>query len=63
MKQLLLWLTVSELAKALCYAKSDAVVQIYERNNNEFNESMTTTLKLSVVRKTGSVDMNNRFFH
>jgi len=57
-----IWLTASELAKALGYAKSDAVAQIYERNKDEFNDSMTTTLKLSVVRKTGSVEMDNRIF-
>lgn len=38
-----IWLTASELAKALGYAKSDAVAQIYERNKDEFNDSMTTT--------------------
>lgn len=57
-----IWLTASELAKALGYAKSDAVTQIYERNKDEFNDSMTTTLKLSVVRQTGSVEMDNRVF-
>jgi prophage antirepressor-like protein len=58
-----IWLTASELAKALGYAKTDAVNQIYERNKDEFNSEMTTTLKLSVVRKTGSVEMNNRIFN
>lgn len=43
-----IWLTASELAKALGYAKSDAVTQIYERNKDEFNSEMTLTLKLSV---------------
>lgn len=43
-----IWLTASELAKALGYAKSDAVTQIYERNKDEFNSSMTTTLNLSI---------------
>lgn len=43
-----IWLTASELAKALGYAKSDAVTQIYERNKDEFNSDMTLTLKLSV---------------
>ena len=57
-----IWLTASELAGALGYAKSDAVTQVYERNKDEFNTSMTTTLKLSVVRKTGKVEMENRIF-
>ncbi|MEL4299810.1 BRO-N domain-containing protein [Acinetobacter ursingii] len=43
-----IWLTASELAKALGYAKTDAVTQIYERNKDEFNSDMTLTLKLSV---------------
>lgn len=57
-----IWLTAVELAKALGYAKSDAVTQVYERNKDEFNTSMTTTLKLSVVRKTGKVEMDHRIF-
>lgn len=56
------WLTAAELAKALGYAKSDAVGQVYERNKDEFTPSMTTTLKLSVVRKTGKVEMDHRIF-
>ncbi|MFW2039286.1 Bro-N domain-containing protein [Acinetobacter ursingii] len=43
-----IWLTASELAKALGYAKSDAITQIYERNKDEFNSNMTLTLNLSV---------------
>lgn len=57
-----IWLTANELAKALGYAKSDAVAQVYERNKDEFTSSMTTTLKLSVVRKTGKVEMAHRIF-
>lgn len=56
------WLTASELAGALGYVKSDAVTQVYERNKDEFTASMTTTLKMSVVRKTGKVEMENRIF-
>ncbi|HHW53351.1 MAG TPA: hypothetical protein GXX13_09295 [Acinetobacter towneri] len=56
------WLTASELAGALGYVKSDAVTQVYERKKDEFNASMTTTLKMSVVRKTGKVEMENRIF-
>jgi prophage antirepressor-like protein len=43
-----IWLTAAELAKALGYAKSDAVTQVYERNKDEFNASMTLTLNLRV---------------
>lgn len=56
------WLTASELANALGYAKSDAVGQVYERNKDEFTPSMTMTLKMSVVRKTGKIEMENRIF-
>ena len=31
-----IWLSASELAKALGYEKSNAVTQIYERNKDEF---------------------------
>ena len=43
-----IWLTATELAKALGYAKSDAVTQIYERNKDEFTSDMTFTLNMSV---------------
>lgn len=56
------WLTSSELAKALGYKKSDAVTQIFSRYHDEFTDSMSTTLRLSVVRKTGAVDIPVRVF-
>jgi prophage antirepressor-like protein len=55
------WLTSSELA-ALGYKKSDAVTQIFSRYHDEFTEHMSTTLKMSVVRKTGAVDIPVRVF-
>lgn len=57
-----IWLTSSELAAALGYKKSDAVTQIFGRYHDEFNENMSTTLKMSVVRKTGVVDIPVRVF-
>ncbi|EKN6281296.1 Bro-N domain-containing protein [Yersinia enterocolitica] len=57
-----IWLTATELAKALEYKKADAVTQIYARNSDEFSACMSTTLKLRVVRKTGDVDMMVRCF-
>ena len=57
-----IWLTAGDLARALGYAKANAVTQVYERNKDEFTPSMTTTLKLSVVRKTGKVEMDHRIF-
>ncbi|WP_425456644.1 P22AR C-terminal domain-containing protein [Citrobacter arsenatis] len=57
-----IWLTSSELASALGYKKSDAVTQIFSRYHDEFTENMSTTLKMSVVRKTGVVDIPVRVF-
>ncbi|HCR0527919.1 P22AR C-terminal domain-containing protein [Enterobacter hormaechei] len=56
------WLTSSELAAALGYKKSDAVTQIFSRYHDEFTEHMSTTIKMSVVRKTGAVDIPVRVF-
>jgi len=57
-----IWLTSTDLAKALGYKKTDAVSQIYARNADEFSDSMTTTLNMRVVRRTGDIDMNVRAF-
>lgn len=43
-----IWVTSSELAKALNYKRSDKVTQIYNRNADEFTDSMTLTLKMGV---------------
>lgn len=51
-----IWLTATELAKALGYAKSDAVTQVFDRNQDEFNSSMTTTV---VVKSSDSVETLN----
>ncbi|WP_368870082.1 Bro-N domain-containing protein [Proteus mirabilis] len=56
------WFTSAEIARALKYKKTDSVSQIYARNADEFTDSMTTTLKMKVVRKTGEVEMVNRLF-
>lgn len=57
-----IWLSSSELAKALGYAETDSVTKIYNRNKDEFTSGMTTTVKMTVVRKTGKVEMDNRIF-
>lgn len=57
-----IWLTSAELAKALGYAETDSVTKIYNRNSDEFTGNMTTTVKMTVVRKTGKVEMDNRIF-
>lgn len=51
-----IWLTATELAKALGYAKSDAVTQVYDRNQDEFNPSMTNTI---TVKSNDSVETLN----
>ena len=56
------WLTAAQIAQALGYASDDAVSRIYRRNADEFTPNMTTTVNLTVVRKTGSVLMENRIF-
>lgn len=40
-----IWLTASELATALGYAKTNAVTQVYERNKEEFSQRMTTVIQ------------------
>lgn len=57
-----IWLTSTELAKALGYAETDSVSKIYSRNKDEFTSNMTTTVKMGVVRKTGKVTMSVRVF-
>ena len=68
-----IWLTATELAKALGYAKSDAVTQVYDRNQDEFNPSMTNTitvksndsvetLNLSVSKKSNNLTKTIRIF-
>lgn len=57
-----LWFSSSDLAKALGYKKTDAVTQIYSRYSDEFAANMSTTLRESVVRKTGAVDIPVRVF-
>lgn len=46
-----IWLTAAEIAKALQYAREDAVSRIYQRNTDEFSSDMTETVKLTVSGK------------
>ena len=57
-----IYLTSSELAQALGYSCADSITRIYNRNADEFSPEMTTTVKMTVVRKTGKVEMDNRIF-
>lgn len=57
-----LWFTSTELAKALGYSRTDNVNRVYARNSDEFTDSMTTTVKMTLVRKTGEVYVMVRVF-
>ncbi len=56
------WFTSTQLAQALGYSRTDNISKIYSRNCDEFTESMTTTVKMTLVRKTGEVDVMVRVF-
>lgn len=57
-----IWMTSADIAKALDYADVRSVTKIYSRNAEEFTSAMTTVVKLTTVRKTGNVEMDNRIF-
>ncbi|MCH7308367.1 alpha/beta hydrolase [Acinetobacter sp. NIPH 1852] len=57
-----IWITSSELAKALGYSDSRSVTKIYNRYSDEFLSSMTTVVNLATVRTTGLIAMDNRIF-
>ena len=54
------WLTAGELARALGYAKANAVTQVYERNQDEFNSSMTNVIDLNSEGFVGSLNLRLR---
>ncbi|EKU59486.1 hypothetical protein ACINWC323_0995 [Acinetobacter sp. WC-323] len=39
-----IWITSSELAQALGYAREDSVSRIYDRNSDEFTSDMTQVI-------------------
>ena len=43
-----IWITSSDLARALGYAREDSVSRIYDRKSDEFASDMTLTVKLTV---------------
>ncbi|AXY60047.1 Bro-N domain-containing protein [Acinetobacter sp. WCHAc010052] len=43
-----IWITSSDLARALGYAREDSVSRIYDRKADEFTSDMTLTVKLTV---------------
>lgn len=57
-----LWFTAAALAIALEYSDQRSVNKLYSRNADEFSIDMVTVVKLTTVRKTGSILMDNRVF-
>lgn len=42
------WLSATDIAKALGYAREDSVSRIYDRNSDEFSSAMSMTVNLTV---------------
>lgn len=57
-----IWLTSSEIAKALGYKSTKSVSNLYSSNSDEFTTLMTTVIESMTVRKTGNVMMSTRIF-
>lgn len=53
------WLQAADIARALGYAREDAVSRIYERNADEFSSDMSETVKLTV---SGNLKKEARIF-
>ena len=57
------WISSTQIGLALGYANPEtAITKLFNRKSDEFTSDMTTTVKLTVVRATGSVEMDNRLF-
>ena len=58
-----IWVTASDLAKALGYKQVDAVSRIFDRNSDEFLCNMSQTVKLTVSNKNNELqDVKARIF-
>ncbi|MDX9944279.1 MAG: BRO family protein [Azonexus sp.] len=53
------WLRAAEIAQALGYANENAITRIYARNKDEFTETMTETVKLTL---SGNLQNEIRIF-
>ncbi len=51
-----IWITSKDLACALGYKQSRAITQIFNRNSDEFTETMTQVLKLSTNNKNNELE-------
>ena len=49
-----IWLTSTEIAKALGYSRTDNISKIFDRNKDEFSSNMTVTVNLGVNGINGS---------
>lgn len=56
------WITSTDLAKALGYARTDNISRIYDRNKDEFTNDMTETVKLTVSMNSGALKQETRIF-
>lgn len=60
-----IWLTSTDLAKALGYKSSDSITRIFNRNKDEFSQSMTHTIEtvnLTASSKTKGLRAKIRIF-
>lgn len=57
-----IWVTSSELAKALGYKSSKSITNLYNANACEFTDTMSTVIDIVTVRKTGDMVMPTRIF-
>lgn len=60
-----LWLTTSELSKALGYSRSDSVNKIFERNKDEFPSTMSSILparQIDVIGESSGLQPDRRIF-
>ena len=56
------WLRGAEIARALGYAREDAVSRIYSRKADEFSEEMSQTVNLTVSQNGGQLQREIRIF-
>ena len=57
-----LWLRAPEIARALAYAREDAISSIYRRNADEFTAEMSQTVNLTVSQNNGQLQREVRIF-
>ena len=54
------WLTAADISRALGYKKTDAIINLYNRNKAEFDDSMTCTPKLKVQGQARKIRVFNK---